>query len=641
MNKLEYRPDIDGLRAIAVLAVIIFHMNPEWLPGGFIGVDIFFVISGYLITTIIYREMKQGTFSFQNFYKRRIKRILPVFFVVIFSTLLISFIIMLPRDIYLLAHSAFNAFIFFSNIYFTKFGGYFDSPETFPLLHTWSLSVEEQYYLIWPVILLILLKMGFKYKNFLKLIILLMLGSFIGAHLLSGSDEYSTLSYYLLPTRGGELLIGSLLAFIHSNKDKINHKFTALSSVLGMALILASLVFINKSSVFPGINAFWPTLGAALIIYGSRDSFINKFLSLKFLVYIGLISYSLYLWHWPILAFLRYLSPHVDKSLSLSSIIIAGILTFVCSILSYHFVEQPTRRLNFNFTQMVKYYLIIPAIFLTLICGVIHKTKGNFVAFNSKLVKYVSQGTCFNQSKKNCSIDSFKANKQASQLVLLQGDSHAAHFEHFFRKAFQANKNYNFHLIASGACNIERDLSTISNSPKEKKLCKANNDIYSQVLNNYSTVIFAGRWDDSLFANKNNKGILTKNYTKKLNNLFEKLDNKRKKVVILGQVPKYDIDINKNELVLKKFGLNTKYKIDDNYIKANNKLKNIANQFKNVYFLDFDEFFHNNGSYSPYDENGIILYKDYHHLNLHGAEFLAKKFLNSSKYQSFKTFLEQ
>lgn len=635
-NKLNYRPDIDGLRAIAVISVIIFHMNSKWLPGGFVGVDIFFVISGYLITSIIYQEMKDNNFSFQNFYSRRIRRIFPVFFVILIVSLFFGAIVMPPNIYYGFTNSAFSSLFSFANMYFAKAGGYFDNPDTFPLLHTWSLSVEEQYYLFWPMILLILFKFNIKYKKMLSILILTMLMSFIFAQILTKS--YSSWAFYLLPARTGELLIGSILALIHTENGTYK-KYTNLGSFIGIILIIFSFIFINKNSVFPGINAFWPTLGAGLIIYGNQNSFVNKLLSLKPIVYIGLISYSLYLWHWPVLAFSRYCYP---SELSFKLLLLLAVLIIILSVFTYHFIEKPTRRIKLAFQQTFKYYAVIPASLIILIFVISHITKGIPSRFESvndvsieKLSSTIAERTCFNTLNPVCTINESK-NKKA-QSILVHGDSHVGQFETFFSKITDKDEDIVFHFLDSDSCIVAKDIKTIG--PDFQKKCYKNRALFNQKIDKYNTIIIAGRWEYAIYNNKINKGSSDTKYLNELNNFIKNLSKKGKNIIIISQVPKYDINVNKNELLNKLFRYKIKYQVDKNYLNANKQVKNIIKKYKNVYFLDLDDFYCSKGICSPYDENGILMYRDENHLNIHGAEVLADRFLHSDKYNWFKNIL--
>lgn len=335
---LKYRADIDGLRAIAVLAVIFFHAGITGFSGGFVGVDIFFVISGFLITSIILKDIQAGNFSVARFYERRIRRIFPALFPVIAFTLIIG--------AFLLDAVAFKAFgksitattLFASNILFWRESGYFDAASTTkPLLHTWSLAVEEQFYIFFPLLLIAIhrfLKSGF-FPLLLGATLLSLLASIYGVYTAPSA------AFYLVPTRAWELLFGSLLALgvIPGLKSHVHRN---LLSITGIGLIIYSVVFYTENTLFPGANALAPVLGASLIIYSGigGGAIINDLLSFKPVVYTGLISYSLYLWHWPLFAFAKYLLFR-----DLTPLEVAGIILFtvIISVLSYSFIEKPFR----------------------------------------------------------------------------------------------------------------------------------------------------------------------------------------------------------------------------------------------------------------------------------------------------------
>ena len=636
INKLKYRPDIDGLRAVAVLSVIIFHLNPHWLPGGFVGVDIFFVISGYLITSIIYQEVNEGRFSFQTFYTRRIKRIFPAFFVVVLFSLLVGFVVMLPLAFFDLGKTAFAALFFLSNVLFAHKGGYFDNPDTFPLLHTWSLSVEEQYYLIWPVILLVFFKMGFNYRKILVISSVLLILSFIFSQLLCTSDTFGSWGYYILPSRAGELLVGCILAFIHTeNKDC---KYTTLSSYLGIILIIFSLFLLNNKSVFPGINALYPSLGAACIIYGNRSSFINKLLSLKPVVYIGLLSYSLYLWHWPVLAFLRYGYP---GELPLSLILIAVILITVLSLLSYYLVEKPVRSVKLTFPRAVK-LASIPTIIIAVFClsiftfnGIPKRMGHGFENKYKNLFLVVGETTCSNKLQQGCTLVDNKGNSTLAP-ILVYGDSHAAQLEQFFKTISQKDPSLVFHFLTQDNCTFAKDIDEVTLKCKEG--CIKNRALFAQELKNYNTVIIASRWESMFYPEDSYGTNQNYNYIEKFKSSLREITQKGKKVIILSQVPKYDIDVNKNEFVTKRLGFNVKYNTDPNYLKANEQLQKEIKDYENVYFLDLASLLCPNNTCTPYYEN-MMLYRNSDHLNLLGSQILTKRFLHSDKYELFKKII--
>ena len=333
-----YRPDIDGLRAIAVLAVVLFHLFPRHVKGGFVGVDIFFVISGFLISGIILDSLQKRSFSYAGFYARRIKRIFPALAIVLACCLLIGWAIDFPAEFRLLGQHVVAAAGFFANIQFWRESGYFDqSVTTKPLLHLWSLGVEEQFYLVWPLVLASL----YPVRRFWRALVAITVASF--AANLALTYRFESAAFYLPFTRLWELTLGSVLACYAARSDgrvsrspkPMNH----IVSIAGLALILFAIIFITGGTGFPGWPATLPVVGAFLLIAAGPDAWINNvILSRRPLVWIGLISYPLYLWHWPLLTF--------ASSLGIQSpwarIGIAGV-SIVLSWLTYRLIETPVR----------------------------------------------------------------------------------------------------------------------------------------------------------------------------------------------------------------------------------------------------------------------------------------------------------
>ena len=339
MNKLDnqYRPEVDGLRAIAVLVILFYHAGIGWASGGFVGVDIFFVISGYLITRNISNEMHAGSFSFSGFYIKRIRRLFPALVFVFVITLCVAYLLFSPADLERLGHSLQYSVLSLSNFFFWQESGYFNSSsEIKPLLHTWSLGVEEQFYIVWPAILFGLSffhkKISLQWFLISALVISLLLNYFYIAN-------HSNSVFYLLPFRIFEFAIGALcfVAFIY----KIENKFTIeLFSFVGICMITYSVLFFDSSTIFPGFAALMPCVGTALIII-SRNSWIStRMLSMKILVKIGLISYSVYLIHWPLLVFYKYWK-FTDISLFEKGILM--LLSVFFAYFMWKFIEKPFR----------------------------------------------------------------------------------------------------------------------------------------------------------------------------------------------------------------------------------------------------------------------------------------------------------
>ena len=338
-----YRPDIDGLRAIAVLCVVGFHAFPNSVKGGFIGVDIFFVISGYLITSIIASDLQNETFSFSNFYRRRINRIFPALTLVLIASLLIGYFVLLPSELKNLGKQVAGGVTFISNFMFWQESGYFDqAAETKPLLHLWSLAIEEQFYIIWPIALWLLRNHA---GRWLILVTTICLASFCLNLWLINSDPSAT--FYSPLTRFWELALGAMLALVRPKQqqdDERSGRSKQLRNILaacGLAAITIGLVFISKVTPFPGAWALLPTLGCVMIIAAGQQAWINRFiLSSKPLVWIGLISYPLYLWHWPLLSFARIIAGQTPP---VSMRVVAVFLSITLAWITYRLLERPIR----------------------------------------------------------------------------------------------------------------------------------------------------------------------------------------------------------------------------------------------------------------------------------------------------------
>lgn len=333
----DYRPDIDGLRAIAVLSVVIFHAFPSLIQGGFVGVDIFFVISGFLISKHIWDELDSGTFSIKLFYARRVRRIFPALGLVLLASMLAGWVILTPGEYEQLGKHVAAGVLFVSNIVFWKEAGYFDNAaDTKPLLHLWSLGIEEQFYIVWPLFLAFF----WRYSRHLTWAFIGVLGislsySLITVHRDVVADFYSPL------TRFWELALGAGLAHLAARKSASNAlRFSAISW-LGLCLILAALVIVKRDDAFPGAWALLPTLGAACLIYAGEDAWLNRqLLSHRLLVWIGLISYPLYLWHWPLLSFARIMESGTPSAAIRLSLLVASV---ALAWLTYRLLERPVR----------------------------------------------------------------------------------------------------------------------------------------------------------------------------------------------------------------------------------------------------------------------------------------------------------
>lgn len=638
---MQYRKDIDGLRTIAVALVILNHAGFTFFSGGFIGVDVFFVLSGFLITSIIYPKIQDKTFEFGWFLSRRIRRLMPVLFVVMGVSALVFTFILLPSDLVLFYKSLVSISLYSGNFFFwLEHGGYFaGTTQEVPLLHTWSLAVEEQYYFVWPLMLIFLLKIF----NANKTVIVSILGLIFATWFSQWATEVTVgAAYYLLPTRFFELLAGSCLAMIW-HKCQINNSVTHhLLSLTGLALILFSAFTLNEHSSFPGYNALYPVIGTILLIISSRGM-VNSLLSFKPIVYLGAISYSLYLWHWPILVFMRYTA----IEMTLSTQIIAIALTFILSVFSYHFVEQ-----KFRFTAshsfkaaFIKMY-VIPTCFFIAIATIGISMSGFPARFSGEITyQEAALHTFANESRKGCHSSLRHRDirpsdacafatpiKQSNGSFFIFGDSHANHLVPFFETlAIEANTtgiDYTF-----DRCLPIFNLNWGSNTYKANE-CKTRNNQARKYIEakHFDYVVLAASWP----------GITTKRIfdqkqiaaPEKVKEIFtRKLIETLKIIENTGATPiiAYDTPTLKGKspnCTIKKalYNHSLECSITPN---GNALLKEVVgrikNQFPLIIEIDVQKIICQDNT-CPMELNGVPLFRDEDHLNEVGAKAIAKEY---------------
>ena len=451
---LSYRPEVDGLRALAVLSVIAYHTKIELLgnvllAGGYIGVDIFFVISGYLISRIIIQgyQSEKG-FSFSGFYYKRARRLLPVLLVVLIASLIFGWIYLIPDHLEDFSKSVIASLMFVSNFYFffseTEYGA--SSSLLKPLLHTWSLSIEEQFYLIFPLLSLLTLRLKAQYFWVLNLSIFIV--SLIFAHV--NAQNNPDLNFYLPLSRYWELSAGALIAYreVFASERMLRTNGQALS-FFGLLLVVLSFLFFDGDTSHPSMITLFPVLGTCLIItFSSRENFISNILSAKPFVTIGLLSYSLYLWHFPVLAFFRYLSfgelSNTDKMLSL-------LIVFFLSAISYICIEKPFRNRKVVSDKLFWSLAIFGSILLLLVSMIILVNKG----FETRLnIVYTPESRSLEDSLTADFMVSDKTNLDAKKnVILLLGDSYTRHWQ---RLGVHINsENYEFIALRYSGCGID------------------------------------------------------------------------------------------------------------------------------------------------------------------------------------------
>lgn len=388
---MTYRREIDGLRALAVLPVILFHGGFEGFSGGYVGVDVFFVISGFLITSIILADLAKGSFSLSRFYERRIRRLFPALFLVVFTCIPFAWLYLDANRYRDFSQSLVAVATFTSNLLFWRESGYFDTAsELKPLLHTWSLAVEEQFYILFPVLLILVWK-------FRRTWILGIAGVAFSISLILA--EWSTklkptAGYYLLPTRGWELLLGAILAIYCSNPNRREwSKFEReIGGSLGLLLIVFAIFSFDKDTPFPSFLALVPTLGASLVIlFATSESWVGKAVGNQLLVQIGLISYGAYLWHYPIFVFARHHSKDAPNSFTMLSL---GFLSLLLAYLSWKFVEIPFRSPS-RFSRRKVFGCGVFASVAIIVIGFVGHSQNGFAAktpsINTKFAKWTSE----------------------------------------------------------------------------------------------------------------------------------------------------------------------------------------------------------------------------------------------------------
>jgi peptidoglycan/LPS O-acetylase OafA/YrhL len=541
---LSHRPDIDGLRGIAVLAVLGYHYFGGLFSGGYIGVDVFFVISGYLLSTIIISEVQAGLFSFSGFYERRIRRIFPALFALLAISSAFAWFFFLPPDIVSFSRSMLATSLSVSNFHFWRTSNYFDAPSAVrPLLHTWSLGVEEQFYIVLPIFIFVLHR--YLTKNLRKIVVVVAIASFIWSAV---EVRVAPGTAFFLPfTRAWELLFGTILALriIPAPRSQVWRELISACGILG---ILTPLVSLTVNTPFPGENALLPCGAAAAIILAgeSGSTLTSRFLSQRPMAFIGLISYSLYLWHWPILVFSRIaVFKKFDVPATIGSHFVLAILSIAIATLSWRFIEtpfrsgprRPTKRTIFAFGGACVSTFVVSALILLSTRGI----TGRFSPSANAIADYLDYGKSHPDELKailgarSCFLDrreSLAHFNEAECLkpvpgkrqILIFGDSHAANLQYGLESSIN---DLNFLQATSSSC--PPTLKQNRNSTAE---CR---QFVNKILNDYIpeksiTMVL-------LIANWNSADLM---------NLTETVDLLHKRgvaVVIFGPFPGYDSDL--------------------------------------------------------------------------------------------------
>ena len=503
---MKYRADIDGLRALAVLPVILFHAGFEWFGGGFVGVDVFFVISGYLITTIIISEMAEGKFSIVSFYERRARRILPALFFVMAACLPFAWFWLTPNDLKDFGQSLVAVSIFSSNILFWWESGYFDTAaELKPLLHTWSLAVEEQYYILFPIFLMLAWQLGIKWVSILlSVVFVTSLGVAVWGTQYAAHPKIISGAFFLLPTRGWELLIGVFTAFyLKYNTHLKSFTLNQALSLLGFGMIIYSILAFDETTPFPSLYALIPTIGTCLLILCSvPNTLIYKLLSLKPIVGVGLISYSAYLWHQPLLAFARH---RIFFEVSDFLLIIICLTSLFMAYLSWRFIEAPFRNKQI-FSQNKIFVLSASGMIAFSVLGlvlqfntVLDKAPGKLenVQYESLLDKMLVVGeVCSDEDvthKQNFSYCIF-GDKDSDKSLVFYGDSHLQALQYSLDHKLRKEKLKGIWLRNVLECETTVFTTNSNNKSHDKLKCPTN---YVEALDYFTEadyLVLISRW---------------------------------------------------------------------------------------------------------------------------------------------------
>jgi len=559
--KLNYRPEIDGLRALAVISVVLYHakfsiFNFNIFSGGFLGVDIFFVISGYLITLIILKELSiSKKFSFINFYERRVRRIIPAFFFILIFISPLAWLILLPFDYIVYAKSNISAALFYSNYFFWKDQLVYASESALlkPLLHTWSLSIEEQFYILFPLIFIFFWKYLRKY-----LLIILILGLVIS---LIFSDfisyQFPTFNFYNLLSRAWELLAGSLVALIQFKNYKIIKKsYFPYISFCAFLIIIISLFYFDSSIRNPSLLTFIPVISTSILIYSlSHQSLVKSFLSFSAFVKLGLISYSLYLWHFPLFAFAR-IGNLFDYNWSVKIIVI--FISIFFSLLTYNYIEKPFRDKNKIPRKKIIYFFIFSLIFLLFLSSFIIRGAG----FANRLPKNIKEnpfekswfqlkdnnGRCMDRFKKYCEF-----NKDKKKIIYLVGDSHMGSLANTINEKIIKDK-FNFKVIVNGGCFYTPNLDKVGSQDEiPDKQCNINfhEFVRQQLLTSKDSIVIIGGnlplyLNQKSFSGRSSgrfKSYGDKNAEDLIKNSLNELAQSNSKIVIIYPIPEFKVNV--------------------------------------------------------------------------------------------------
>lgn len=666
---IAYRPEIDGLRAVAIASVVLFHSGASAFSGGYVGVDIFFVISGYLITSIILKADASGGFSYLDFYARRARRILPALLAMTAIVTAVCLAVLLPSDLVQYGKILIYTILFGANFRLTGTPAYFDTAsQENPLLHMWSLSVEEQFYLLWPTLLVA--AMAFLSPRGTRLAVaILALASLVCAQILVQSWPKS--AFYHLPSRGWELLAGAMLAMGFAPTIKARALAEVLS-MLGLALMLVPVFLYDKETVFPGLSALPPVLGCALVIHaeGAFRTRVGALLSLPPVVFLGLISYSLYLWHWPVFALPSYVLMR-EFTAPETALLIA--LALVLGTLSWRFVERPFRKAPpkaatvapparawpaalaaFPLTRTA-YAAVALAAGLAASGSYFQKSKGAAWRLPEEVLALDHQAqssdfiSCAREPERLKGLVECKSEGAQTVNTVLWGDSHAKHYQRLIASVYGNTVAYLYNgcIPVLGTYVVHRRFEGF-----ERRCYEFKNEIFTKILKTMpKIVILAGRWTSSEYfpydQEDRPKGYFvpteddTKNFPHSLE-VFENglqhtvamLTQRGIKVILMGQVPEFKVAVSHCLAIRKRLHLSDtrcflipRSEVERRQRNVNRILRSIASGDPNVaVYWPFDYFCDENSCYAKRDGN--VYYRDDNHITGDASSELGPSFVS-------------
>lgn len=587
--KPDMRLDVQGLRAVAVLVVLAYHANSSWLNAGFIGVDVFFVISGFIITALL--TERSAKVDLVAFYSSRIKRIAPAYFVMLSMVCMASAVLLLPNDFAFFQGSFKSASLFYSNKYFSSFGSYFaPQVDELPLLHTWSLAIEMQFYLFFPLLVVCVPQ-----KWRLPAFAVIAVGLFAWSGYRSFTGKHESM-YFSLLARVPEFMVGALTALLML-KRQLPALLSCIFGIVGAIILAVSFILIDRQT-FPGFWSILPCVATGLIIAARRGP-VSQLLSLRPMVWIGGISYSLYLWHWPVLALIRYYTGQYE--LSPASLTLFAIGSFLAAWLSYRFVEGPVRNSKLTLSQIPKWALAGCMVAAIAFAG---RQVNLFLVAPPplELTRYAApELICHGIQVAECKRG--KLDVPASVLVI--GDSHAAQLNYFFDEA-GIELGLAYRVVTGSSCVPIQGFDVERLPGWAQKPCRAQMDAVAQVLPGMDKIIVAGMWQYQMQSPA---------FIKAFQRFLQDATAAKKQVVVLAQIPMFD----SNVLRIRRFselGLPVLLKQNVEWKSANKAVENMVAEFPNAQFMDFS----GSGIFAtaPYHE-GQLIYQDRHHLNEIGA----------------------